>query len=102
MTIFTPGRTVWRIEDASRFAVLIDGAAFFGAVREAALKAEHSILIKGWGLDSATRLVGESGRAHDAYPAEFAHHLLARSRARQRATWPACAHPAVGLLAPLP
>ena len=33
MTIFSPAKHVWRVEDAARFAVLIDGAAFFDAVR---------------------------------------------------------------------
>jgi phospholipase D1/2 len=40
--------------------MLIDAAAFFSAVRQAALQAHHSILIMGWDLDSRTRLVGES------------------------------------------
>ena len=45
---------------------LIDAAAFFGAVRQAALQARHSILIMGWDIDSRTRLVGESGEPEDA------------------------------------
>jgi hypothetical protein len=35
MTIFVPNVNVWRVERADRFSVLIDGAAFFGAVRQA-------------------------------------------------------------------
>ena len=53
-------------------AVLIDGAAYFGAVRAAALKARRSISIMGWDLDSRMRLVGESGEPDDEYPAELA------------------------------
>lgn len=75
MTILRPGRNVWRIERAARAAVLIDGAAFFSAVREAFLKARRSILIVGWDIDSRTRLIGESGRAGDGYSSEFAEFL---------------------------
>ena len=82
MTILALGRNVWRVEDANRFAVLIDGAAFFDAVRQAALKAKRSILIMGWDLDSATRLVGESGQPQDGYPAEFAAFISALVRER--------------------
>ena len=59
VAILAPSRNVWRIERAGRFATLVDAAAFFGAVREAALQARHSILIMGWDIDSRTRLVGD-------------------------------------------
>src|SRR5262245_5167511 len=58
--ILQPGRNVWRIERAPRAAVLVDGAAFFGALRQAFLNARRSILIVGWDIDSRTRLVGGS------------------------------------------
>ena len=61
------GRNVWRIERAARAAVLVDGAAFFGAVREAFLNARRSIFIVGWDIDSRTRLVGESNGSDDGY-----------------------------------
>ena len=61
MAILSADTNVWRIERAGRFSVLIDGAAFFAAVRQAALSAQRSIVIMGWDLDSRTRLVGESG-----------------------------------------
>src|SRR4029079_7869791 len=77
MTLLQPGSNVWKVEPADRFAVLIDGAAFFAAVRQAALKAQHSIFIMGWDLDSRTRLVGESGEPGDMYPAELAAFLTA-------------------------
>ena len=77
MTIFVPNTNVWRVEQAGRFSVLIDGAAYFGAVRQAALKAQQSIMIMGWDLDSRTRLVGESGKPDDRYPAELAAFLSA-------------------------
>jgi phosphatidylserine/phosphatidylglycerophosphate/cardiolipin synthase-like enzyme/uncharacterized membrane protein YdjX (TVP38/TMEM64 family) len=77
MPILSPNANVWRIERANRFSVLIDGASFFGAVRQAALLARRSIIIMGWDLDSRTRLVDASGQAKDAYPAELAAFLSA-------------------------
>jgi phospholipase D1/2 len=68
LSILQPGRNVWRIARAHRAAVLIDAAAFFGAVREALLQAQRSVFIIGWDVDSRTRLVGESGTADDGWP----------------------------------
>jgi phosphatidylserine/phosphatidylglycerophosphate/cardiolipin synthase-like enzyme/uncharacterized membrane protein YdjX (TVP38/TMEM64 family) len=69
--ILVPNHNVWRIERAGRFATLIDAAAFFGAVRQAALQARDSILIMGWDIDSRTRLVGATGEPDDPLPAEL-------------------------------
>ena len=77
MAILVPDRNVWRLSHADRFAVLIDGAALFGAVRQACIKAQRSIVIMGWDLDSRTRLVGETGVAEDGYPIELAPFLSA-------------------------
>ena len=77
MPILSPNANVWRIERANRFSVLIDGASFFGAVRQAALLARRSIIIMGWDLDSRTRLVDASGQTKDAYPVELAAFLSA-------------------------
>ena len=78
--ILHPGRNVWRVERAGRASVLIDGAAFFGAVRRAFLKARRSIFIVGWDIDSRMRLVGESNMANDGCSpvlAEFLGELVA-------------------------
>ncbi|WP_448205243.1 phospholipase D-like domain-containing protein [Azospirillum sp. sgz302134] len=55
-TILRAGTTCWRIERAERVAVLVDGAAFFAAVRAAMLRARHSILVLGWDIDPRMRL----------------------------------------------
>jgi phospholipase D1/2 len=78
------GRNVWRIERAHRAAVLVDGAAFFRAVREALLQARRSVTFVGWDLHSRTRLVGESGRADDGYPETLAEFLSALVRERPK------------------
>jgi len=69
--LFQPGRTVWKVERARRAAVLIDGAAFFAAVREAFLQARRTIFIVGWDIDSRTELVGEQPPA-DGFPTNLA------------------------------
>ena len=77
MTILQPGRNVWRVEPASRFAYFRDVAGCFGAMRSAMLQAKHSITIVGWDIDSRTRLVGRTGDADDGYPADLSLFLQA-------------------------
>ena len=48
--------------------MLVDGAAYFGALRDSLRKARRSIFIVGWDIDSRTRLVGASGTADDGLP----------------------------------
>jgi uncharacterized membrane protein YdjX (TVP38/TMEM64 family)/phosphatidylserine/phosphatidylglycerophosphate/cardiolipin synthase-like enzyme len=81
--IFTPNRNVWRIERAERAAILTD-ATYFGALREALIKARSTVFIVGWDLDGRTRLVGESGTADDGYPEMFADFLTALVTERPR------------------
>jgi len=50
------GSTCWRIARANRAAVLVDGSNYFPAVRSAMMKAEKSIYIVGWDIDSRMRL----------------------------------------------
>lgn len=50
---------MWKVERACRAAVLVDGAAFFAAVRQAFLQARRTIFIVGWDIDSRTELVGD-------------------------------------------
>ncbi|HEX5091148.1 MAG TPA: VTT domain-containing protein [Burkholderiales bacterium] len=81
MPILREGRNCWRIARASRAAVLIDGAAYFAAFREAARRAERSILIAGWDVDSRTDLAPQG--ADDGLPrglGEFLDALVRRRR----------------------
>ena len=82
MNFLRPNHNVWRIERAARAAVLIDAAAFFEAVRGACLKAERSIVVVGWDIDSRTQLVGADGKPADGLPSSFADFLrdLVRTR----------------------
>ncbi len=79
--IFQPGRTVWKVEHAARAAVLIDGAAFFAAVREAFLQARRTIFIVGWDIDSRTELVGDRPPT-DGFPTNLSAFLTELTRRR--------------------
>lgn len=70
-SLFETGRNVWRVDQASRAAILIDAAAYFDAVRAAMLAAENCIYIVGWDVDSRTPLVGPSGEVDDGLPIQL-------------------------------
>src|SRR5687767_4462992 len=80
-SLLVPGRTCWRIERAERMAFLVDGEAYFSAVREAMRNAQRSIHILGWDIDSRVELV--PGGANDGLPdplGEFLDALVRRRR----------------------
>lgn len=66
-----PGRNVWRSESAGRASVLIDAAAYYGALRATLRNAQNSVLITGWDIDSRTPLVGPDGQTGDDMPVAF-------------------------------
>ncbi len=55
-----PGRNCWQTPHAPRASLLVDGANYYAAVRSSMLKAERSIYIVGWDIDSRVRLAGEA------------------------------------------
>ena len=76
------GRNCWRIAHANRVAFLIDGDAYFNAFRAAAARAQRSILILGWDVDSRTVLTFADPQ--DGLPAalgDFLYALVQRRRA---------------------
>jgi phospholipase D1/2 len=64
--LLVPGRNCWRIERAERAAFLIDGEAYFAAIRDALARARRSFFIIGWDIDSRMELV--PGGPRDALP----------------------------------
>ena len=77
-SLLRPGRNCWRVERAHRAAVLVDGDAYFRAVRRAIGAARRSVFILGWDIDSRMRLVPDG--ADDGLPAalgEFLHAVVA-------------------------
>ncbi|MEN3976403.1 phospholipase D-like domain-containing protein [Emcibacter sp. SYSU 3D8] len=59
--ILSPGRNCWRIERASRFALIIDAEAYFRAVKAAMLQARHTIYLIGWDFDTRVPLEPSQG-----------------------------------------
>ena len=76
------GRNCGAIAHADRFALLIDGSAYFSVLREALLAAERTVFIVGWDIDSRMRLVPE--RTSDGLPAPLGEFLQALSARRRR------------------
>jgi phospholipase D1/2 len=54
--ILREGETCWRIERADRFAVIVDAADYFTALRDAMRRARHSIIMIGWEFDTRISL----------------------------------------------
>jgi phospholipase D1/2 len=79
--LLQPGATCWRIEQATRLQFLIDGEEYFGALRAALRRAQHSIFILGWDIDS--RMALQPRAPDDDLPiafGEFLNTLVARHR----------------------
>jgi len=74
--------TCWRLAPCRRARVLIDGADYFLALRNALLKAERSVFIVGWDIDSRTLLVGPDGKKNDDLPESFGAFLTALVKRR--------------------
>jgi phospholipase D1/2 len=64
---FEPDKNCWRVARANRLAFLVDGAAYFAAFRQAAIKARRSIAMVGWDFDTHVPLV-PVGTPSDGYP----------------------------------
>ena len=54
--VLVPGKTCWRIAPADRMAVIVDADAYFRYVKDAILRARHSVLLIGWDFDTDIRL----------------------------------------------
>lgn len=79
--ILEEGGNSWRVARADRAAFLVDGAAYFAALREAMARAEREIFILGWDVDSRARLPPGPHTPDDRAPLEllpYLKHLLER------------------------
>jgi phosphatidylserine/phosphatidylglycerophosphate/cardiolipin synthase-like enzyme/uncharacterized membrane protein YdjX (TVP38/TMEM64 family) len=79
--LLRPGENCWRVAEATRVAVLVDGASYFQAFVQAVLRARESIVIVGWDIQSRARLMPEMP---DGYPAELGPFLDAVVRRNRR------------------
>lgn len=57
--LLSPGRNCWRVAHADRAAFIVDAAAYFRAVKDAFLKARHSIYLIGWDFDTRIKFEPE-------------------------------------------
>lgn len=55
-TLLRPGENCWRVEQAGRFALIVDAADYFVAARKAMLAAKRSIFLIGWDFDARIRI----------------------------------------------
>lgn len=80
--ILKEGKNCWRILPVGRTAFLVDGAAFFDAFFRTALRAERSILVAGWDIDSRIRLFPEDKR--EGFPSILSEFLFALVHRKKR------------------
>jgi hypothetical protein len=71
-------KNCWRLAAAKRVAFLIDGDAYFSTLAATLERAQHSILIAGWQLDSRVRLTPHKKKA--PFFGDFLHQLAHRNR----------------------
>ena len=79
--ILEPGRNCWRKTRVHRLAWLIDGEQYFSAFRDAVLRANHSIFILAWDIDSRTVLAPDA--SGDGWPAtlgDFLNSVVSKRR----------------------
>jgi phosphatidylserine/phosphatidylglycerophosphate/cardiolipin synthase-like enzyme/uncharacterized membrane protein YdjX (TVP38/TMEM64 family) len=79
--ILAEGRNCWRIARADRASFLVDAAAYFAGFREAVARAQRTVVILGWDVDSRVRLARNGRDGEDGGPAEllpFLNHVLER------------------------
>ncbi|RQZ41702.1 hypothetical protein DIE16_03970 [Burkholderia sp. Bp9090] len=75
------GRNCDTIRSADRFAMLVDGAAYFATLRAALRRARHTVFIVGWDVDSRMRLA-PADAAGDGLPDTLGAFLHALAAAR--------------------
>jgi len=80
-SIFRPGTNCWRIERADRLALIVDGADYFRALRQAFVQSKRELLLIGWDFDFELEMLpGESdddGNASDGLPNQLGDFLEA-------------------------
>jgi phosphatidylserine/phosphatidylglycerophosphate/cardiolipin synthase-like enzyme/uncharacterized membrane protein YdjX (TVP38/TMEM64 family) len=78
-SILTEGNNCWRIAHANRVSFLIDARAYFDAFLGAIERAERSIFILSWDIDSQTRLSPQDER-HPNLLIDALNRVVARKR----------------------
>jgi phosphatidylserine/phosphatidylglycerophosphate/cardiolipin synthase-like enzyme/uncharacterized membrane protein YdjX (TVP38/TMEM64 family) len=67
--VLIENKNCWRVAQARRAAFLIDADAYFSAFRAAVSRAQHTVIILGWDIDTRTRIARPSeGHARTLLP----------------------------------
>jgi len=69
MALFSEGENCWRETNVDKASCLVDGEAYFSALRKAMLAAKDTIYILGWDINSRFKLVRENSQ--DSLPEEL-------------------------------
>jgi phospholipase D1/2 len=72
---FERGRNCWQVSTARRLAVLVDGEAYFAAIRSALIAARRRVFILAWDIHSQVKLVRQD--PGDGFPTGLADLILA-------------------------
>jgi phospholipase D1/2 len=80
--IARPRHNCWRVEHASRVGFIVDGEDYYRALADAFARAERSIAIVGWDVNTRACLVGDG--AAEGLPRELGPMLDALVRRRRR------------------
>ena len=80
--ILRPGETCWRIERASRMAMIVDAADYFLALREAVRSAKRAVYMVGWDFDLRIDMTpgqegDANGNADDGMPRHLGDFIVA-------------------------
>ena len=79
---FKEGRNCWRVARTERLSALVDGEAYFAAVRRALIAARRRIFILAWDIHSQVELIRDAPQTPgDGLPTQLAELLVARLEA---------------------
>ncbi len=76
------GRNCESIRHADRFSMLVDAEAYFAVLREALTRAQRTVFIVGWDINSRVKLIPDG--ANDGFPEPLGEFLQALSAKRRR------------------
>lgn len=66
--LLEPGRNCWRVERADRLGLIVDGADYFAALRQALIAARRQVILIGWDFDFEIEMLPGEGDAEGLAP----------------------------------
>jgi phosphatidylserine/phosphatidylglycerophosphate/cardiolipin synthase-like enzyme len=75
--VLRPGHNCWRVERANRFALLVDASNYYGTLVKAVRRAQRSITLLAWDLDTRTELFENDPGEGTGPLRQFLHDLAA-------------------------